>query len=474
MVQYEKSLCWFRRDLRADDHAALSAALRSSRRVWCVFVFDTDILDPLPDRADRRVEFIWEALRELDRALRALGGGLMVLHGLAREEIPALAARLGAQAVFASRDYEPAAVARDEAVARSLAGQGIAFQSVKDQVVFECDEVLTKDGRPFSVFTPYSRAWMAGLDTAALAPRLVAPHRAALADPGPAALPALEDIGFRRTDLGRIGVPTGMSGARRLFEDFKGRIGAYRERRDFPALKGPSYLSAHLRFGTISVRELARFARDSGGEGAETWLKELVWREFYSQLLWHHPRVAEHAFRPEFDAIPFPNDAGKFAAWCEGRTGYPLVDAAMRQLNRSGYMHNRLRMVAASFLVKDLHVDWRWGERYFARRLLDYDLASNNGGWQWAASTGCDAQPWFRIFNPLSQSKKFDPGGNFIRRYVPELAGCGDDEIHDPWTMSPGAQRSAGVELGVTYPAPIVDHAAARKLTLELYNRAKR
>lgn len=471
MQHHDRSLCWFRRDLRAEDHAALSAALQSSRRVWCAFVFDTEILDLLPDRADRRVEFIRDALRELDQALRVLGGGLIVLHGRARDEVPALAARLGVQAVFANRDYEPAAMARDEAVARALSGQGIAFHAFKDQVVLERDEVLTRDGRPFSVFTPYSRAWMAKLDAAVLAPRPVASHRAAFADPGPAALPSLEDIGFRRTDLAQIGVPTGMSGGRRLFDDFKGRVGAYRERRDFPAVKGPSYLSAHLRFGTISVRELARFARDTGGEGAETWLKELVWREFYSQLLWHHPRVVEHAFRPEFDAIPFPNDEEKFAAWCEGRTGYPLVDASMRQLNRSGYMHNRLRMVAASFLVKDLHVDWRRGEHYFARKLLDYDLASNNGGWQWAASTGCDAQPWFRIFNPVSQSRKFDPEGDFIRRYVPELAGCDADAIHEPWTLSPGAQRRVGVEIGVSYPAPIVDHAEARKLTLALYRR---
>ncbi|HSD60031.1 MAG TPA: deoxyribodipyrimidine photo-lyase, partial [Burkholderiales bacterium] len=248
MNKYERSLCWFRRDLRAEDHAALSRALESSRRVWCAFVFDTEILDELADRTDRRVEFIWESLRELDRALRELGGGLMVLHGRAREEIPALAARLGVQAVFANRDYEPAAVERDEAVARTLAAQGIAFQSFKDQVVFERDEVLTRSGTPFSVFTPYAGAWMAKLDAAALTPFPVRPHRAALADPGPVAFPSLENIGFRRTDLARLGVPVGMSGARRLFEDFRGRIDAYHQKRDFPALKGPSYLSVHLRF----------------------------------------------------------------------------------------------------------------------------------------------------------------------------------------------------------------------------------
>lgn len=472
MPTYDRSLCWFRRDLRSHDHAALSHALRSSGRVWCVFVFDTEILDALPDPADRRVEFIWRSLRELEEALRRKGGGLWVLHGRAREVIPALASRLDVQAVFANHDYEPRAVDRDEAVGRALAAQGVNFRTFKDQVIFEKDEVLTRDGRPFSVFTPYRNAWLGMLHAGAVAEHPVESHCGALADPGQLPFPSLESIGFRKTNLVELGVPTGMSGAQALFRDFKERVDSYRDRRDYPALRGPSYLSVHLRFGTVSVRELARFALSRGGDGAQTWLSELIWREFYAQVLWHHPRVVNHAFRPELDTLPFPSNPEKFSAWCEARTGYPLVDAAMRQINLSGYMHNRLRMVAASFLVKDLHVDWRLGERYFADKLIDYDLASNNGGWQWAASTGCDAQPYFRIFNPVSQSKKFDAEGKFIRGYLPELAAVPAAAIHEPWKMDAEAQRASGVVIGRDYPAPVVDHGAARRFALELYGKA--
>jgi len=268
-----------------------------------------------------------------------------------------------------------------------------------------------------------------------------------------------------------------MRGGAALFADFRDRIDAYRDTRDFPALKGPSYLSVHLRFGTVSIRELVAFAHARslmpGGAGAATWLSELVWREFYAQILWHHPRVVGHAFKAECDAIAFPDDPGYLAAWRVGRTGYPIVDAAMRQLNTTGYMHNRLRMVAASFLVKDLLVDWRHGERYFADTLIDYDLASNNGGWQWAASTGCDAQPYFRIFNPVTQSKRFDPEGRFIRRYVPELAALDAGEIHAPWLVSPATLGAKGIVMGRDYPPPIVDHAIARRQALALYKSAR-
>jgi deoxyribodipyrimidine photo-lyase len=267
-----------------------------------------------------------------------------------------------------------------------------------------------------------------------------------------------------------MALPTGESGAATLWADFQQRIDQYREARDFPAVNGVSYLSAHLRFGTVSIRRLACYAYYTGGAGANTWLSALIWREFYQMLLHHHPRLAQgQAFKPQFNAIPFPNEPAKFAAWCAGRTGYPLIDAALLQLNQTGYMHNRLRMVAASFLVKDLHVDWRWGERYFAQKLLDFDLAANNGGWQWAASTGCDAQPWFRIFNPVTQSGKFDAQGKFIRRYVPELAACNDKWLHAPWLMPTGEQQRCGIIIGTSYPAPIVDHAVARVRTLALY-----
>jgi deoxyribodipyrimidine photo-lyase len=397
-----------------------------------------------------------------------------VLHGRARTEIPRLARELGVAAVYANHDYEPAANDRDAAVARALAAAGIAFHTFKDQVIFERDEVLTGAGRPFTVFTPYKNAWLKKIDGFYLKAYPVAKYSGRLAPPPQRGVPPLASLGFEPTNLRELEVPTGMSGAQRLFKDFLDRIGAYHERRDFPALKGPSYLSAHLRFGTISIRELAQAAHSLGGRGAETWLAELVWRDFYFAILHHFPHVVGHAFKPELDGLAFTNDAAKWRAWCEGRTGYPLVDAAMRQINRTGYMHNRLRMVAASFLVKDLHVDWRWGERYFAGHLNDFDLAANNGGWQWAASTGCDAQPYFRIFNPVTQSEKFDPDGRFIRRYVPELARVPPKLVHAPWTMRTVDQEAAGCVIGRDYPAPIVDHARARAITLELYGKAKR
>jgi len=474
MSRYASSLCWFRRDLRSEDHAALYAALKASDRVSCVFVFDTEILDKLPDRRDRRVEFIRASVEELRRALEALGGGLIVLHGPARTEIPRLASELGVDAVFANHDYDPAAVARDETVADALTRTGVAWLTRKDHVLFEKDEVLTQAGRPYTVFTPYKNAWLKKLDAFFLKGYPIAKYRSRLAPGRAGRVPGLADIGFEKTNLAELGVPTGMSGAKRLFADFRRRMDRYHERRDFPALKGPSYLSVHLRFGTLSVREAARAAWLSRSRGAAVWLSELIWRDFYQMILHHFPQVVKRAFRPEFDSLAFPNDRKLFRAWCEARTGYPLVDAAMRQINQTGYMHNRLRMVTASFLVKDLLIDWRWGERYFAEHLIDFDLAANNGGWQWAASTGCDAQPYFRIFNPVTQSRKFDPDGKFIRRYLPELTGCDDRHIHAPWLMTPEQQQKAGVVIGHDYPAPVVDHDVQRKLALALYQRAAR
>ena len=466
------ALVWFRRDLRNYDHAALHAALRGHAQVHCAFVFDTEILGALP-RRDRRVEFIWESVRELQAALRAAGGGLHVLHGPAREEIPRLAARLGVAAVYANRDYEPAAIARDGAVAQALAGAGVAFHTRKDQVIFELDEVRTGAGGAFSVFTPYRNAWLKKLAPFYVRAYPIERHAGALA-PAPAEMPPLAALGFERSNLAALAIPTGMAGGRRLFAEFKRRIDGYAERRDYPALKGPSYLSVHLRFGTVSIRELAAYAWKHGGRGAETWLSELVWRDFYFAILAWRPDVVDHAFRREYDALRFEADEAAWRAWCAGATGYPLVDAAMRQLDQTGYMHNRLRMVAASFLVKHLGVDWRRGERFFAERLNDYDLAANNGGWQWAASTGCDAQPYFRIFNPVAQSERFDPEGRFIRRYLPELAKVPAAAIHAPWRMDPAALAAAGVRLGRDYPLPVVDHAQARQRTLERFAAARK
>ena len=476
-----RALVWFRRDLRDFDHAALHHALAGARAVYCAFVFDREILDALPEREDRRVEFIHDSIVELDAALRARGGGLIVRHAQARTAIPQLAAALGVDAVYANRDHEPAARDRDAAVASDLADRGIAFRTARDQVIFEGSDVLSQSGRPFSVFTPYRNAWRKALTPGRLAPLACDDRARVLARP-PAgidlALPSLEAMGFRRTNLKALGVGPGMTGGAALFRDFRKRIDRYRDARDFPAVKGPSYLSVHLRFGTVSIRELAAYAHarslEPDGEGAATWLSELVWREFYAQILWHHPHVVGSAFKRAYDALAFPNDPGRLAAWREGRTGYPIVDAAMRQLNTTGYMHNRLRMIAASFLVKDLLVDWRLGERYFADKLIDFDLASNNGGWQWAASTGCDAQPYFRIFNPVTQSERFDADGRFIRRYVPEIAALDGKEIHAPWTVPLATQHAKGVVCGRDYPPPIVDHAVARTAALALYNVARR
>ncbi|MFO1306394.1 MAG: deoxyribodipyrimidine photo-lyase [Burkholderiales bacterium] len=476
-LPYDRALVWFRRDLRDFDHAALHQALSRARAVYGAFVFDREILDALP-RQDRRVEFIRESLVELDAALAARGGGLVVRHGLAREAIPDLARELRADAVFTNRDYEPAAIARDEAVAASLDAAGIAFETFKDQVIFERGEVVSQAGRPYTVFTPYRNAWTAALTPAHLR-SFRSPKGGALARPARSTgVPSLADIGFETTDLRQIGVRPGMSGGAELFSAFREHIDDYRKTRDIPSAEGTSRLSVHLRFGTVSVRELTAYAHsrslERGGEGAQTWLSELVWREFFAQILWHRPDVVDRCFRPEYEALQWRNDRGQFAAWCEGRTGYPIVDAAMRELNTTGFMHNRLRMVAASFLVKDLLVDWRWGERYFARQLLDYDLASNNGNWQWAASTGCDAQPYFRIFNPVSQSERFDPESAFIRRFVPELRALDADEIHEPWKVPPMVQGAKGVAIGRDYPAPIVDHAVSRAQALAMFKAVGR
>lgn len=465
----EKALVWFRRDLRDHDHAALSAALSNAGQVYCAFVFDTDILDALPGRQDRRVHFIRESLIELDAALHTRGGGLIVRHGRADEVIPRLAGELGVASVYANRDYEPAAKARDAEVAARLAEQGIVFHALKDQAIFDRDAVLTQAGKPFSVFTPYKNAWLKRLTATDTAEWQCQGTFA----PGPAeGIPTLEEIGFLPTDLDQIGIHPGMSGARALWDEFRtGRLARYAPLRDYPAIKGVSYLSVHLRFGTISIRELARAAL---ADESHAWLNELIWRDFYFMILDHFPRVVGHAFKPEYDAIRWADRPDWLAAWQQGRTGYPLVDAAMRQLNYSGWMHNRLRMVVASFLTKDLGLDWRLGERYFAEQLNDFDQSANNGGWQWASSSGCDAQPYFRIFNPITQSKKFDPDGKFIRRYVPELAAVPNKYIHAPWTMGRLEQEAIGVIIGRDYPGPIVDHAQAREETLARYAVVKK
>ncbi len=484
---FSSGLVWLRRDLRVADHAALYHALKHCQRVHVAFVFDTAILDKLP-RADRRVEFIRESLVEVDAQLRQLAGhpqaGLIVRHGVAQDKIPKLAHHLQVQAVFANHDDEPDALARDIQVRGHLADHGIVLHTYKDHVIFERHEVLTQVGKPFAVFTPYKNAWLKKItpfDLKAYPVEKYARHLAPRPDNLAQPVPALQDIDFESTNLKALKIPTGESGGQALLNDFLTRIDQYEDTRNFPAVKGPSYLSVHLRFGTVSIRQLAREAHArmaAGSPGAAVWLSELIWRDFYVQVLHNFAHVGRgESFKPEYDQIKWehgPHAHKLFDAWCEARTGYPLVDAAMRQLNQTGYMHNRLRMVVASFLVKDLGIDWRWGEKYFATHLNDFDLSANNGGWQWASSSGCDAQPYFRIFNPISQSEKFDPEGKFIRRYVPELASLPTAALHAPWLVKPLELQTADVVIGKTYPAPIVDHAEARDKTLARYAVVKK
>jgi deoxyribodipyrimidine photo-lyase len=486
--KYRAGLMWFRRDLRAGDNAALYHALKACKQVFCVFVFDRDILDSLP-RSDRRVEFIRESLLSLDGQLQQLGAahgipgaGVLAPYDHAVKAVPQLAVQLAVEAVFTNHDDEPQSLARDAAVQAALELQGVAFHTFKDHVVFERQEVLTQAGKPYTVFTPYKNAWLKKVDDFYLKPYPVKRHGAALAavPAGTHLIPTLAELGFEKTNLSALKIPTGSEGGDRLFGEFKGRMANYKSARDIPAVKGPSYLGVHLRFGTVSIRRMAAAAlapkhRDS--EGAATWLSELIWRDFYAQILSNFPHAVHSAFKPEYGAIQWESGEradALFRAWCEGRTGYPLVDAAMAQLNQTGYMHNRLRMVTASFLVKDLGIDWRWGERYFAEKLNDFDLSSNNGGWQWAASTGCDAQPYFRIFNPVSQSEKFDADGAFIHRYLPALAKLPTPAIHSPWLAQPLELAAAGVALGKDYPLPIVQHEEARALTLRRYAVVKK
>jgi len=484
--EFDTGLMWFRRDLRTNDNATLHQALSRCRLVHCVFVFDTTILDALP-RVDRRVEFIRESLSELDEALRLLSshatGGLIVRHAVASDALPRLARQLQVQAVFAGRDDEPDALVRDTAVADALQVDGITLVTCKDHVIFERREILTQGGTVYGVFTPYKNNWLSRLAPEHLADHPIKnlAHRLAPRPPEfRAPVPSLADIGFAPSNLATLKIPTGMSGGAQLFEDFFERMDRYDSTRDFPALKGPSYLGVHLRFGTVSVRQLVAIAWQrqlAGSRGAAVWLSELVWRDFYVSILANFPHVATHAFKPEYDAIQWesgPHAEALFAAWCAGRTGYPLVDAAMAQINQTGYMHNRLRMVVGSFLVKDLGLDWHWGERYFATHLNDFDLSANNGGWQWVASSGCDAQPYFRIFNPISQSEKFDPEGKFIRRYLPQLAKLSNKSIHAPWLAKPLELQAAGVTLGSNYPLPVVQHDEARAKTLARYAVVKK
>ena len=424
---------WFRRDLRLDDNAGLYHALRSGLPVLPVFIFDKEILSQIQDQDDARVTFIHQTIGQLDRELQKQGSSLLVLYDKPADAWSKLLNDSAVKAVYTNLDYEPAARLRDEAIGKLLSKRDIPFNIYKDQVIFEKDEVVKDDGNPYTVYTPYQRKWYQALTPFHLKAWPNKKYFKNFYKTGPLTIPTLQQMGFEKSD--------------RKFPpiNYKNLIADYAEKRDFPAIQGTTHIGLHLRFGTVSIRELARTANASS---EKTWLNELVWREFYMMILDHFPNTADHAFRPEYDRIKWLNDEQQFKAWCEGETGYPLVDAGMRELKATGYMHNRVRMVVASFLTKDLLIDWRWGERYFARKLLDYEMASNVGGWQWAAGSGTDAAPYFRIFNPESQLKKFDPQLNYVKKWVPEYADF------------------------TKYAKPIVGHAFARERCLNVFKAA--
>lgn len=428
LIDRSTTLFWFRRDLRLDDNCGLFHTLRDCPNVVAIFIFDKHILSTLDNRADRRVDFIHQALLRLSAQLEAVGSALVVLHGSPE----AVFRQLEPAAVCTNNDYEPYARERDKRVAGILASKGTIFRTFKDQVIFEKDEVVKDDGKPYTIFTPYSRKWKSTLTDAHIRGYDARPFYARFKKMQPLPVPALEDIGFTNSNT--------VFPAAELDDAV---IEKYVSQRDYPAMAGTSRLSVHLRFGTISIRRVVRYAR----EASALWLNELIWREFYQMILWHFPHVEKNAFRSGYDGLAWRNDFNAFQAWCDGRTGYPMVDAGMRELNATGFMHNRVRMITASFLTKHLLIDYRWGEAYFAKMLLDFDLAANNGGWQWAAGSGCDAVPYFRIFNPALQQQKFDNKGEYIRKWIPEY---GTD----------------------AYPPPIVDHTFARQRCLRTYKQS--
>lgn len=424
---------WFRRDFRLHDNAGLYNALKEGLPVQAVFVFDRNILDQLDDRFDARVTFIFRQIERLKLELNRMGADLLVRYGHPEEIIPELAYNLKANSVFTNHDYEPYARERDAQMDERLKKVGIAFHTFKDQAIFEKDEVLKDDGKPYTVFTPYSKKWKAKLNADFLKPYPTEKYFQHFHKIPAEKLIQLEEMNFQPS---AINFPP----------DVPDRevIRNYKQQRDFPAIKGTTRLSVHLRFGTISIRELASI----GLALSEGYLNELIWRDFYFMIIWHFPHSVDKAFKPAYDQVPWRNSKEDFERWCEGKTGYPIVDAGMRELNNTGFMHNRVRMIVASFLTKHLLIDWRWGEAYFAAKLLDFELSSNVGGWQWAASSGCDAAPYFRVFNPDLQTQKFDPKLEYVRKWVPEF------------------------EDFTRYPRPMVDHKFARERVLKAYKEA--
>ncbi len=427
------SIFWFRRDLRLHDNAGLYHALNSGNPVLPIFIFDRNILDELDDKKDRRIEFILNAINEIKAELVKIGSNLLVKYGTPEEIFPELINQYDVSTIYTNHDYEIYAHERDEAVREYVMSEGVEFKTYKDQTIFEKNEVLSGAGTPYTVFTPYSRKWKEKLNDFYLKSYPTEAYFDNFLKAKNTQILSLKDIGFEKTD-GNL--------PDNEIED--NLIKNYADRRNFPGIEGTSRISIHLRFGTVSIRDLARRAKDL----SETWLNELIWRDFYFNILFHFPHIGEgHAFRREYEKIEWRNNEDEFQKWCEGKTGYPIVDAGMRQLNETGFMHNRVRMITASFMIKHLLIDWRWGEAYFAKKLNDYEFSSNNGGWQWAAGSGCDAAPYFRVFNPKLQTEKFDKNLEYIKKWIPELNSF-------------------------DYPQPMVDHDYARKRVLEVYQKA--
>src|SRR5690554_603816 len=425
------NVCWLRRDLRLHDHHALDQALQAGLPVLLLFIFDKNILSQLSDNADKRVTFIHQTLSRLNEELRRFNSSICVVHDTPLHTFQQLLEKFEVKEVFANHDYEPYAVTRDQEISGFLSSNHIRFHTFKDQVIFEKSEVMKPDNSPYTVFTPYSRLWKKRYFQIGEQRFLSEEKLSGLLKTEIFPIPPLEAMGFEEATLSIS--PPQLSEAILI---------NYHQTRNLPSVPGTSQVSTYLRFGLVSVRELVRLAQ----QHSETWLNELIWREFFMMILFHFPQVVDQSFKPKYDRIPWRNDEEEFDRWCKGETGYPIVDAGMRQLNGTGWMHNRVRMIVASFLVKHLLIDWRWGEAYFGEKLLDYELASNNGNWQWAAGGGCDAAPYFRIFNPWTQAKKFDPKEEYVRQWVKEY----DD----------------------SYIPPMVDHEFARKRALETYKRA--
>ncbi len=419
------NIFWFRRDLRLDDNHALYRALKSGKPILPIFIFDTNILAKLKDKDDKRVNFIHQSLIKLKEKIQNKGSDLKTLHGTPLETWKQLIQKYNIHSVYTNEDYEPYAIKRDQAIAKLLEKNNINFYTYKDQVIFSKNDILKKDGTPYTVYTPYKRKWYESLEsdsfTAFNTRRSLQNFYHVKTDK----IIELNQLGFSRVDFK---FPTARIKTNQLQD--------YDQTRDIPALNSTSHLGLHLRFGTVSIRKCASIAMNIN----KTWLDELIWREFFMQITFHFPHVEKAPFKGKYKKIKWRNNKTEFKKWCNGKTGYPLVDAGMRELNATGFMHNRVRMVTASFLVKHLLIDWRWGEKYFAQKLLDFDLAANNGNWQWVAGTGCDAAPYFRIFNPTTQIKRFDPEYKYIKKWVPEF----------------GSKK---------YPMPIVEHKRA-------YNRA--